>query len=46
MKAGGIEPGGLVAFLLQHRQTHQRLDAAHVRAAAFEGVFVVERDGR
>ena len=44
-EAGGVEPGGLVAFLLQHRQAHQRLDAAHVRAAAFERVFVVERDG-
>ncbi len=41
-----IETGRLVAFLLQHRQADQRLDAAHVRAAAFEGVFVVECDGR
>ncbi|MGF6635558.1 hypothetical protein OKW39_002709 [Paraburkholderia sp. MM6662-R1] len=45
-EAGRVEAGGAVAFLLQHRQTHQRLDAAHVRAAAIEGVFVVERDGR
>lgn len=44
-KAGRIETGGAVAFLLEHRQAHEGLDAAHVRAAAFQCVFVVKRDG-
>ncbi len=41
-KACGIEPGGTVARLLQHRQAHQRLGAAQVDAAFFQGVFVVQ----
>src|SRR6185312_15938737 len=45
-EAGRIEPGGLVARVLQHGQAYQRLDAAHISAAAFKRVFVVERDGR
>ncbi|KGW52136.1 hypothetical protein Y049_1810 [Burkholderia pseudomallei MSHR684] len=40
-EAGGVEPRRAVAFLLEHRQAHERLDAAHVRAAAFERVLVV-----
>jgi hypothetical protein len=45
MKPAVFSPRRVVTFLLQHRQAHQGLDAAHVRAAAFQCVFVVERDG-
>src|SRR5471030_2597357 len=44
-ETGGIESRGMIALLLQHRQPNQRLYAAHVRATAFQGVFVVESDG-
>ena len=44
-EAGGVEPVLRIAHALQHRQTHQRLHAAHEGAAGFERVLVVERDG-
>ncbi len=44
-ETGGVESRGMIALLLQHRQPNQRLYAAHVRATAFQGVFVVEGDG-
>jgi len=43
-EAGGVQAGDAVALLLQHRQPHQRLHAAHEGAAAVQGVLVVERD--
>ena len=42
-EARGVQPGERVALALQHRQTHQRLHAAHEGAARFDGVFVVQR---
>jgi hypothetical protein len=42
--ACGIEAEQRVALLLQHRQAHQRLRAAHEGSAVREAVLVVERD--
>ena len=43
-KPGGVESGKPIALALQHRQANQRLRARHESTAAFESVFVVERD--
>ena len=43
-EAGRVVAGLRVAHLLQHRQPHERLDAAHEGAAAGQGVAVVEGD--
>ena len=43
-EAGGVQAEHRVALLLQHRQAHQRLHAAHEGAAVLEAVLVVERD--
>ena len=44
-EAAGVQPGQGVALLLQHRQAHQRLHAAHEGATVFQAVLVVQRDG-
>jgi hypothetical protein len=44
-KAAGVQAGERVALLLEHRQAHQRLHAAHQRASVVERVFVVEGNG-
>ena len=44
-EAGGVEPGGEVAFALQHGQADQRLGAGQEDAAGGGGVFVVQRGG-
>ncbi|OPZ02648.1 MAG: hypothetical protein BWZ09_02526 [Alphaproteobacteria bacterium ADurb.BinA305] len=44
-EAGGVEAAQRVGGALQHGQAHQGLHAAHEGAAAFERVFVVQRDG-
>ncbi len=42
-EAGGVQPGGEVAFALHHRQADQRLGAGQEDAAGGGGVFVVQR---
>ena len=43
-EARRVEAGGAVALALQHRQADERLRRRQVDPAAFEQVFVVERD--
>ncbi len=45
-EAGRVQAGECVALVLEHRETEQRLRAAHVRAAAVQGPLVVEGDLR
>ena len=45
-EARGVQARGQIAHALEHGQTHQRLGAAHIGAAAFKDVFVVERNRR
>ena len=42
-EARRVQPGSRVALALQHRQTHQRLHAAHEGAAMGQRVLVVQR---
>src|SRR5690606_34640242 len=42
-EAAGIQPRGLVAQALHHRQPHQRLHAGQVNAALRAGVLVLQR---
>ena len=41
-KPGGVQPGLHIPPALQHRQPHQRLNAAHKSASRIRRVFVIE----